>query len=380
MIAIVVLFALVSESAYALSGLPPSSFSGKKCYALAVSGGGDKGSYEAGVIKGLVQRHQDNPDEVAWNIVTGISAGSNIASGAALYNVGDEAAMADHLVELVTSFSQKDVFQRWGNWNPIKFLEHTGLVDTSPYYNTLLKTFKQGRAMENPRNVTIAATKQSDGTLQYFDESMWTKCAAEDFNIKCPDDVCTPSGDMGSACSGEKCPKDCKRTDGQQWASMVRASSAVPVFFETVTINNEVYSDGGLALGVDVFSAINRCREVVENDEDIVVDIITIFAKKELNSFNPDKDNHILPIAMRSYEIVEYEKKAKKILDACRSFPNVNWRYLVEPEAPLPSNGLNFDQDTMQEMVKMGIADAQKAQIGDACKRAQQVSESPLLI
>merc|ERR1711918_133104 len=111
-------------------------------------------------------------------------------------------------------------------------------------------------------------------------------------------------------------------------------------------------------------------------DEDIVLDIITIFAKKELSSFNPEKDNHILPIAMRSYDIVEYEKKAKKILDACRSFPNVNWRYLVEPKSPLPSNGLQFDKDTMLQMVQMGYDDAQNAEVGKACAALHRGEES----
>lgn len=53
------------------------------CLALALSGGGDKGAYEAGVISGLVNSGTD----VKWDVVTGISAGSIIAAASGLYAV-----------------------------------------------------------------------------------------------------------------------------------------------------------------------------------------------------------------------------------------------------------------------------------------------------
>lgn len=48
--------------------------SGKKCRALVLSGGGTNGAWEAGVIWGLT--HYGDPADFAWDVHTGISAGS----------------------------------------------------------------------------------------------------------------------------------------------------------------------------------------------------------------------------------------------------------------------------------------------------------------
>lgn len=234
-----------------------------------------------------------------------------------------------------------------------------------------MKVFKAGPAKKAPRKITIGATRDVTGELVHFDESMWTKCAAEDFTIKCPDDVCEP-GKAGDQCGGANCPAGCKYTDGAQWAKMVRASSAVPGFFETVTINNDVYSDGGVVTGVDIDAAIARCREVVDRDEDIVVDVITIMAQKELDTFDQEKDNHMIPIVMRAWNVVQVEKNQRKRTQACKAYPNVNWRYYIEPKEKLPSNGLQFDKDAMLKMVQIGHADAMSAAAGQACDLVQE--------
>jgi len=55
---------------------------------LALSGGGSKGAYEAGVIYGLV--NNGNPEDFQWDAVTGVSVGSINAAGLALFPIGNE--------------------------------------------------------------------------------------------------------------------------------------------------------------------------------------------------------------------------------------------------------------------------------------------------
>ena len=52
-----------------------------KCRALALSGGGTNGSWEAGVIWGL--QNYGAEEDYAWNVITGVSAGSMGAAGMA---------------------------------------------------------------------------------------------------------------------------------------------------------------------------------------------------------------------------------------------------------------------------------------------------------
>ena len=53
------------------------------CRAVAFSGGGSKGSWEAGVVHGLY--HSLNPKDLAWDVVSGVSAGAINAGAVALF-------------------------------------------------------------------------------------------------------------------------------------------------------------------------------------------------------------------------------------------------------------------------------------------------------
>ena len=66
-----------------------------KCRALAMSGGATYGSWEAGVLWGLT--HYGNPADLAWNVVTGVSAGAVNTAFSSVYATGDELAMTEML-------------------------------------------------------------------------------------------------------------------------------------------------------------------------------------------------------------------------------------------------------------------------------------------
>lgn len=68
------------------------------CHALVLSGGGNKGAYEAGVVYGLV--HSLKGADVTWDVVSGVSAGAMNAAGISIFAVGDELKMADWIVNL----------------------------------------------------------------------------------------------------------------------------------------------------------------------------------------------------------------------------------------------------------------------------------------
>lgn len=64
-----------------------------KCRALALSGGANYGAWEAGVLWGLL--HYGNPEDYAWNVVTGVSAGAINTGATAVFATGDELAMTE---------------------------------------------------------------------------------------------------------------------------------------------------------------------------------------------------------------------------------------------------------------------------------------------
>ena len=55
----------------------------------------------------------------------------------------------------------------------------------------------------------------------------------------------------------------------------VAASASIPVAFQpTSSIGNLQLVDGGTFSDLNLQDAITKCREVVDNDEDIIVDVI----------------------------------------------------------------------------------------------------------
>ena len=73
-------------TALAISAVEAAS--DKKCRAVALSGGGSNGAWEMGVLYGFT--HYGNPSDFAYDVVTGISAGSINAIQLMSYAVGDE--------------------------------------------------------------------------------------------------------------------------------------------------------------------------------------------------------------------------------------------------------------------------------------------------
>ena len=78
-----------------LAALAVASDSGTKCRALILSGGANNGAWEAGVIWGLLR--YGTPEDFAWDVTSGISAGSINSSGIATWAPGTEFEMTEWL-------------------------------------------------------------------------------------------------------------------------------------------------------------------------------------------------------------------------------------------------------------------------------------------
>ena len=66
-----------------------------KCRALVLSGGSNNGAWETGVIWGLT--HYGNPEDFAWDTVSGVSAGAINTGGIATWPTGTEVEMTEWL-------------------------------------------------------------------------------------------------------------------------------------------------------------------------------------------------------------------------------------------------------------------------------------------
>ena len=126
--------------------------------------------------------------------------------------------------------------QKWqtSRWVPSLidgFLNHGGLFDNSPMENYLADFFQNFDKIE--RKITLAAMNIETGEYTRWDESIGL----------------------------ENLPR------------VIRASGSVPFFFSPTEHEGNIYIDGGINWNVNVVDAIERCREVVDDDDHIVLDI-----------------------------------------------------------------------------------------------------------
>jgi NTE family protein len=80
-----------------------------ECYALALSGGGSLGAYEAGGLWGIYYSLKDKSD-MEYDAVTGVSAGSINAFAVMLHEIGQEEKLVNFLSDAWSHLQTKDVW------------------------------------------------------------------------------------------------------------------------------------------------------------------------------------------------------------------------------------------------------------------------------
>ena len=74
-----------------------------KCRVLALSSGDESAAYQAGALKGITTSNHMNPDDFAYDSVSGISGGAINAAIMANFAKGDEQAAADSMEKFWTA-------------------------------------------------------------------------------------------------------------------------------------------------------------------------------------------------------------------------------------------------------------------------------------
>jgi len=109
------------------------------CRAAAFAGGGARGAYEAGVVYGL--NHAKNPEDFAWDVVTGVSAGALNSAGISLWPPNEGVKMSEWLISVWSNLTTDMVYQSW----PLGWLDgitsESGLYDNTPLLNLMTKIY-----------------------------------------------------------------------------------------------------------------------------------------------------------------------------------------------------------------------------------------------
>jgi len=286
-----------------------------KCYVLALAGGGDRGAYQAGVIKGLAENLPKS--EVIWDIITGISVGAINTMALSLYPQGEEIQAANYIVEKWMSLKgSQDIYKNWSYGILDGLFFKSGLYDNSPLKN-FLDLVHQDRLPK--RSFVIGSTNFETARYETWDET----------TLKDKDLVNT-----------------------------VISSSSFPCIFPLYDVKNSTYVDGGVKLNVDISSGINRCLDMGFQEENIIIDVIS--TSYPIKNYFSSQGAHPVEVLERVFNIFYHDASLKDIDLVQHFFPKVQFRYLVAPTKVLNKETipLEFSPTNIEIMIKDGIEDA----------------------
>lgn len=140
------------------------------------------------------------------------------------------------------------------------------------------------------------------------------------------------------------------------------ASTAVPFVFPPVNYKNHVLMDGGVAWNLDIASAIHKCRDLVDSDDKIFLDVIDVDkALSEVHIWN--KTGNSVQNYLRARSLRNYYERMDDQFSIQQAFPRVNYRYVIVPKVELDSmyQELSLDHALVMRLIEMGMQDALEA-------------------
>lgn len=115
-------------------------------------------------------------------------------------------------------------------------------------------------------------------------------------------------------------------------------------------------------MGLDAISAVERCLEFVDSEEQVTLDIMLLDRSMIKPPEHKDDGDSIMNY-LRGYEVKQYYKGMENVITTMLTYPNVNYRYMVEPSGHYAHlwNLLNFNPPNTWPMQENGRQDAKTA-------------------
>eukprot|EP00922_Rhytidocystis_sp_ex-Travisia-forbesii_P026541 GHVS01038842.1.p1 GENE.GHVS01038842.1~~GHVS01038842.1.p1 ORF type:complete len:499 (+),score=72.32 GHVS01038842.1:180-1676(+) len=316
------------------------------CYALVLAGGGNKGSYQAGVVKGLVEKYEG---KVRWDVVAGVSVGALNAYTSRFFPPGQDGEWATRLVNIwEKEVSQADIstckmplrknmlgFVRKLLMADIaKHAAPLGVCDNRPILNLSRRLFKDS-PVSKERGVAISACRINDMRYVTFTD---------------------------------------ERSSSDQLIRAVMASAAVPGVFPPVEVDENsgmYYYDGGVINNANIAAAVRRCmdKKGVSADKVVVDYIDTSPSKHEYFTIRPRKTSIFDFVARAVSMLLAESGQEHSIFKAWGRYPGFRVRHYISPmrkvfDMLLDDVGLLdvTKRDVILRLIQEGIKDGRQAQ------------------
>jgi hypothetical protein len=300
------------------------------CHALAMSGGGSNGAWEAGMLWGFA--HSANPSDFYYDVMTGISAGAINTAGLAGFAPEEVIAAADFLSDTWNSLSNDQIWAYQPNIPPVKgegikwelglngFLNYAGALNDDPALATLdriLSAFPEGYK----KSIVIEAADVNKGEWHQFTEH------------------------------------------NTAWSDLHQAalsSGSIPGIFPPQKWLGTAFMDGGTIWNINIDGAVKACLAKGFKESEIVLDISICFWEQV--DTEPTVSTNAFQNYLENLHIHRFYSDITATNEEMMAYPDVQYRYYMMNA--FPANGfhmLNFDVDNTWPMQLNGREAAAQA-------------------
>lgn len=296
--------------------------SDRKCRALALSGGGSKGAYQAGVLMALSNIVPDPQVNLAYDVVTGVSAGSLNALGIGGFAPEDINGAAEFIYALWNSIPDNNAYGNWPGGIVEGLFSKSGIFDLSPGVKWVSDRW-QSRTVN--RKVSFATVDANEAAYTVYD-----------FNA---------TGTL---------PPD--------YIESAFASSSIPAIFPYILRGDKTLIDGGVIWNLDVPSAIRRCKEIVDDEKDIIVDFI-LCGDHSIATVEELAKKSTIGHLMRGMEVKSFFNGMNDYNSSVQAYPDVTFRYVIAPSENIEGGfiPLDFSRTQVDSCFRIGKKDAENA-------------------
>lgn len=277
--------------------------------ALVLTGGGARGAYQAGVLKRLM-----GDEGLDYDIFCGVSVGALNVAGLSLCPKGDPRGSSKSLENIWLGIEgNKSIYKKWFPFG-LPALWRGSIYDTKPL-SRLIKQYVNAESIATSgRHVVVGAVSMTTGdyrTVQGND----------------PDIV-----------------------------SWVHASCSFPIFFSSVQISGETWSDGGLKQNIPLAEAIRLGANEID-----VVSCLNPWSRTNWNTNRGLFKQLDRVIDLMSSEMIKDDIRQTGLMNDLahldQSYKKVKVRLFV-PSRGINGDPLDFHPQKIRECISLGYSDA----------------------
>jgi NTE family protein len=133
--------------------------------ALVLSGGGSKGSYQAGALKYILGELK-----IPYDIFCGVSVGAINCGFLAQFKTGEEVEGVTQLTKLWDEIDTPNIYQRWKPFGRLHALWEKSFYDSSPLHKLIKDKISIDRIRSSNKKINIGVTSLSSGKYTIFDQ------------------------------------------------------------------------------------------------------------------------------------------------------------------------------------------------------------------